>query len=134
MALLPELTDTNTPFWTGGARGELMITHCDQCDLAIHPPQFVCARCMSRNITPRPAKGTGTVYSFTINYQQWLPDLEVPYALVAVDLDGEPGVRVTSKLVGGDPMAVAIGQKVTVVFEKVADDVWLPQFERLADA
>lgn len=132
MVLLPELTETNTPFWTGGKHGALMIMHCDACDLAIHPPQFVCARCMSHDVSAKPAKGTGTIYSFTINHQQWLPDLKVPYVLVCVDIDGEPGVRVTSRLVDRDPMDVAIGQPVKVVFDKVADDVWLPQFERIS--
>ncbi len=132
MRLLPELTPENTPFWTGGSRGELMIAHCDRCNHAIHPPQLICPKCLSRTVTPRPAKGTGTIYTYTINYQPWLPDLAVPYALVTVDLDDEPDVRITARLIGSDPHAVAIGQRVKVSFDKAADDVWIPQFEMLA--
>jgi uncharacterized OB-fold protein len=131
MRLLPELTPENTRFWTGGARGELMIAHCDRCDHAIHPPELICPRCLSRSVTPRAALGTGTVYTYTVNYQAWLPGLEVPYALLTVDLDGEPGVRLTAQLVGSDPHEAAIGLRVRVVFDQAADDVWVPQFRKV---
>ncbi|MET0371421.1 MAG: OB-fold domain-containing protein [Sphingobium sp.] len=128
--ILPELTPENTPFWTGGERGELMITHCDACDHAIHPPELICPQCLSRNVSARPAKGTGTIHSFTINHQPWLPNLPVPYALAVVELDGEPGVRVTAQLLEVEPDSVAIGQKVRVTFTQ-AEDVWIPEFRRI---
>lgn len=124
MPPLPELTAENHAFWTGGARGELMIAFCDACATAIHPPQLVCPNCASYGVTPRAVAGTGTVYTFTVNHQQWLPDMKVPFALAVVDLDGAPGVRVTAPVVG-DPERVAIGQQVSIGFEK-AEAVWLP--------
>jgi hypothetical protein len=130
--ILPELTPENTPFWTGGERGELMIAHCDACDHAIHPPELICPKCLSRSVTPRAAAGTGVIHSYTINHQAWLPNLPVPYALAVVDLDGEPGVRLTAQLLDVDPDSVAIGQKVRVSFVQ-AEDVWIPQFQRVDD-
>jgi uncharacterized OB-fold protein len=130
--LLPELTPENRAFWTGGARGELMIVHCDACDHAIHPPELICPVCLSRQVTPRPALGSGTIHSFTINHQRWLPDLSVPYTLVVVDLDGEPGVRLTAQLVNIGSAAVAIGERVRVGFIQ-AEDVWIPQFHPLVE-
>ena len=130
--LLPELTPENHAFWTGGARGELMIVHCDACDHAIHPPELICPVCLSRQVTPRAALGSGTIHSFTINHQAWLPNLPVPYALAVADLDGEPGVRLTAQLLGVDPDSVAIGQKVRISFVQV-EDVWIPQFHRVDD-
>lgn len=128
--ILPELTPENTPFWTGGERGELMIAHCDACDHAIHPPELICPICLSRSVTPRAAAGTGVIHSYTINHQPWLPNLPVPYALVVVDLDGESGVRLTAQLLEVAPDSVAIGQKVRVSFVH-AEDVWIPQFHRV---
>ncbi|MDO7842319.1 Zn-ribbon domain-containing OB-fold protein [Sphingomonas immobilis] len=128
--ILPELTPENTPFWTGGERGELMIAHCDACDHAIHPPELICPVCLSRSVTPRAAAGTGVIHSYTVNYQPWLPNLQVPYALAVVDLDGEPGVRLTAQMQGIDPESVAIGQKVRVAFVQV-EDVWIPEFHRI---
>ena len=128
--LLPELTPENTAFWTSGARGELMIAHCDACDHAIHPPELICPKCLSRRVTPRAARGSGTVHSFTTNHQRWLPDLTVPYTLVVVDLDGQPGVRLTARLDDADAADVAIGQRVQVGFVQ-AEDVWIPHFRRM---
>lgn len=125
MRPLPELTAENTAFWTGGERGELMITFCDDCSSAIHPPQLICPSCLSRSVRPRAVAGSGTVYSFTINHQQWLPDMAVPFAIAVVDVDEAPGVRVTTQVTGCDVAAVTIGQRMLIRFEQ-SGDVWLP--------
>lgn len=133
MRVLPQLSPENTAFWTGGEHGALMIGHCPDCDASIHPPELICPHCLSRNVAPRQAKGTGTVYSYTVNHQPWTPDMEVPFIIVVVDLDGESGVRLTARLRGLEPDAVAIGLRVRVAFEPV-EDVWLPFFESEGDA
>jgi uncharacterized OB-fold protein len=128
---LPELTAENTPFWTGGARGELMIVFCNDCAAAIHPPQLVCPGCHSRSVAPRAVAGTGRVYTFTINHQPWVPDMAVPFAIAVVDLDDAPGVRVTAPVTGIDPESVAIGQPMRIGFE-ASGDVWLPNWHPVA--
>ena len=130
MPVLPELTADNLSFWTGGRDGHLMIAHCDSCDRAIHPPQPLCPGCLGRSVSPRPALGGGVIVSNTVNWQEWSPDLPVPYILAIVELDGEPGVRITSRVVGSDPASVAIGQRVMVDFEHHGD-VWIPVFRLL---
>jgi uncharacterized protein len=122
---LPELTAENTAFWTGGERGELMITFCDDCSAAIHPPELICPLCLSRKVRPRAVAGTGIIYTFTINHQQWLPDMAVPFAIAVVDVDEAPGVRVTTQVTGCDIAAVTIGQRMQISFEQ-SGDVWLP--------
>lgn len=132
MRLLPEITPENMPFWNGGAAGQLLITHCDACDAAIHPPEIICPACLSLEITPRPVAGTGSIYSFTVNHQKWRPDLDPLYVIAVVDLDGEHGVRLTAELCDIDPHHVAIGQRVRVRFIQY-QDIWIPQFVPLAD-
>jgi uncharacterized protein len=126
---LPALDPDNRAFWTGGARGQLMISHCSSCGHWLHPPVPVCRFCLSMDVAPRPHPGTGTVFSYTVNHQRWLPDQQVPYVLVIVELDDEPDLRLLSRLVGVDPHADTdwIGSRVRVTFEHVAD-VWLPLF------
>ncbi len=131
MRPLPLLTPENTPFWTGGERGELMILHCDACDAAIHPPQPICPRCLSRETTPRAAAGTATVHSYTVNHQAWAPGMVVPFGLALVDVDGEEGVRLTAEVVTENPQAVAIGDRMEIVFTQ-AEDVWIPQLRPVA--
>ena len=130
MSTLPELTPENTAFWTGGERGELMIAYCDDCAVAIHPPQVVCPTCHSYKVTARATAGTGTVYTYTVNHQQWLPDMKVPFALAVVDVDGAPGVRVTAPVDCSDPQTVVIGGRMAIAFDR-RDDVWLPLWRPL---
>lgn len=132
MLPLPELTAENTAFWTGGEHGELLIQFCNACEHAIHAPQLVCPRCLSRDVAPRAVPGTGTVYSYTVNHQPWMPGMAVPFAILVVDVDGAPGVRVTAQMRGQKPDAVHIGQRVRVGFE-AAEDVWLPHWLPLPD-
>lgn len=82
---------------------------------------------MSRAVTPQPVSGEGTVYSYTVNRQQWMPDMEVPYVLAVVELAEDPGLRLTTRLTGVDPSDVRIGLPVRVVFEQV-EEIWLPLF------
>lgn len=124
---LPEITPENEAFWTAGEKGELRITACKACDHRIHPPQLICPACLSRDVTPVLASGRGTVHTFTINRQQWIPDLEVPYALAVVDLDDQPGVRITAQLRCPDLADIAIGKPVAVAFEQ-REDVFVPYF------
>ena len=124
---LPEITPENEAFWTAGEKGELRITACKACDHRIHPPQLICPKCLSRDVEPVLASGRGTVHTFTINRQQWIPDLEVPYALAVVDLDDQPGVRITAQLRCPDLADIAIGKPVAVAFEQ-REDVFVPYF------
>lgn len=133
MLPLPELTRENTPFWTAGERGELVIVFCDDCTHAIHPPQLLCPACQSRNVGPRAMPGTGKIYTFTVNHQPWIPGMDVPFVLAVVDVDGAPGVRVTARLAGCDPEDVRIEQGVRIGFAQ-SGDVWLPHWHLVAGA
>jgi uncharacterized OB-fold protein len=128
---LPRLDPDNRAFWTGGAVGELRITHCRDCDGWIHPPQPVCRHCLSENVAPEAVPGTGVVDTFTVNHQAWAPGMEVPFVLARVALDGAPGVILTTNIVGCPVDAVEFGDRVRVVFEQ-QDDVWIPLFEKVA--
>jgi uncharacterized OB-fold protein len=126
---LPTLDADNRAFWTGGEHGQLMISRCNACHHWLHPPVPVCRYCLSTDVAPAPAAGTGRVFSYTVNHQQWLPGQHVPYLLVIVELDDEPDLRLISRLVGVDATADVdwIGTRVRAVFEQV-DDIWLPLF------
>jgi len=123
-APLPALDPGNTPFWTGGKTGELLICRCGSCRRWLHPPVPVC---LSTQITPEPSLGRGKVLTYTINRQQWLPSLPAPYVIAVIELDDDPDLRVTSRLVDIHPEEASIGMRVSVRFEE-AEDVWLPLF------
>jgi acetyl-CoA acetyltransferase/uncharacterized OB-fold protein len=131
--VLPAVTPDNEHFWLGGAEGELRFLRCQACQWWIHPPSPVCPVCLSRDIRPEVASGLGRVHTFTVNWQAWYPNLDPPYVVAIIDLDDQPGLRLTTNLVGIDPDDVVIGMRVRVVFEEW-DGVWLPFFEPAPDA
>lgn len=126
---LPALDPDNRAFWTGGEHGRLMISHCNACRHWLYPPVPVCRHCTSMDVAPKEHPGTGTVFSYTVNHHRWLPDQDVPYVLIIVELDGEPDLRFTTRLVGVDPHDDRdwIDTRVRAVFEQI-QDVWLPVF------
>jgi uncharacterized protein len=129
--ILPEPTALTAAFWTGGQHGQLRILRCQACQRYIHPPLPICPGCLSRQSHAVSVAGTGTIASFTINHQSWFPGLEVPFAVAIVELDEQPGLRLTTNIIGQPLDEIAIGQRVKVVFEQ-HDDVWLPMFTPLA--
>ncbi len=56
-----------------------------------------------------------------------MPGLEVPYSLAIIDLDDQPGVRLTVRIVGSQPEDLRIGAPVQVDFE-VKEDIAIPVF------
>ena len=126
-APLPALDADNTPFWTGGGDGQLLISRCGNCARWLHPPVPVCRFCLSTDVSPQPSSGKGAVLTYTVNRQQWLPALAPPYVIAVIGLDDDPELRVSTRLVDVEPEAVRIGMRVAVVFEP-AGDVWLPLF------
>lgn len=128
---LPRLDSDNRAFWTGGAEGELRISHCRDCGAWQHPPGPVCRCCLSENIAPEAVPGTGVVDTFTVNHQPWAPGMETPFVIARIALDGAPGVILTSNVVGSPVEAVDIGDRVRVIFEQ-HEDVWIPLFEKVA--
>jgi uncharacterized protein len=126
---LPELQFENVAFWTGGARGELLITRCKSCAHWIHPPLPRCPACRSTEVAPTPVSGRARVHTFTVNRHPWFPGQQVPYVLAIVELVEQAGLRLTTRLVEISPEAVLVGMPVRVQFEQV-EDVWLPLFRR----
>jgi len=128
--VLPRLDAENRFFWTGGADGKLRFLRCQECETFIHPPRPVCRKCLSENVAPQTVPGTGSVDTFTINYQEWRPGLATPYAIARVAIDGAPGVYLTTNIVGCDDETVEIGDRVRAKFEKHGE-IYLPLFEKI---
>ncbi len=131
--ILPALDDTNRVFWTSGESGALAILRCRACSLWLHPPAPICPSCLSRDLTPQPVSGRGTLVSFTVNHQPWIPGFDPPYVIALVELDEQPGLRITSNLVGCAIDRVEIGLPVEILFDEY-DGVWIPLFRPTADA
>ncbi len=130
----PAPTPDEEPFWRSGAEGHLEIQRCAQCRSWQHPPNPVCYRCLSRELSFERVSGLGTVYSYTINHQAWLPHLQEPYAVIIVELDEQHGLRFLSRLVDTDLDRVEIGLPVRVVFDPVGEGLYAPLFTAVGSA
>ena len=125
--ILPALDDLNRFFWTSGADGQLRFQRCGDCRVWLHPAGLLCPKCLSRNLAAEVVSGLGTIEALTVNHQPWSEGQQVPYAIAIVGLDEQPGLQLTTNIVGCRPESAYIGQRVKVVFE-AAEDVFLPLF------
>jgi uncharacterized OB-fold protein len=85
--------------------------------------------CHSKNIVIEAVSGKAEILTFTINYQPWMPGLEVPFVLAVVRCLEQDDLRITTHIVGCDPEEEKIGMPVKVIFEAHEDEeVWIPLF------
>ncbi|HEX5586156.1 MAG TPA: Zn-ribbon domain-containing OB-fold protein [Acidimicrobiia bacterium] len=130
--ILPGLDDVNRPFWTGGARGELMIQRCGGCGRFVHPPVSECPDC-GGELRAEPVSGRGTVFTFTVNRHPFNPEVPLPYVIAIVELVEQADLRVVTNLVDCDPESVEIGMPVRVAFED-RGEIFVPVFVPDPDA
>lgn len=124
----PAVTEETAPFWEAAAEGRLVVEHCPECGADSFPPRGICRRCRNRQVTVAEVTGRGQVYSYTVNHQRWLPDLEVPFVVVLVEFADHPGVRIVGRLRGCQPDDVEIGMTVDVGFEPGPGGFAVPSF------
>jgi uncharacterized OB-fold protein len=74
------------------------------------------------------ATSTGTLYSWTTVWRPGLPgfDDQIPFAIVVIELDTSPKVRMLSGLVDCEPDELAIGLRMEVVFRQLTDKLTMP--------
>lgn len=129
---LPRITPDTGFFWTSGADGVLRIQRCPETGTWIHPPRPDCGPNGEFTPVPTPVCGLGTVFSYTVNHQPFLPAVQPPYILAIVELDEQEGLQLMTRIVDCDPGEVHIGQRVQVVFEQY-DEIFLPCFQPVVE-
>ncbi len=138
--LLPDLESIDSaPFWEGTARRELLVQQCSACGRRRMPPRPMCPSCRSIESYWAPVSGKAKIWSFIVPHPPLLPAFEklAPYAVITVELEEEPGVRMVGNLVSSedgaineiDPDTIEIGEAVEVVFARV-EDVLIPRWVR----
>ncbi|WP_232715445.1 Zn-ribbon domain-containing OB-fold protein [Gordonia metallireducens] len=113
---IPSVVDNDRAYWTAGADGVLRLPFCESCGRWFFPPADTCPTC-GGPVGFRDTRGTGTVYTFTVNVQRYRPDLPTPYVIALIELDDQAGLRVPGNVVGCEPDDVKIGMRVEVSFE-----------------
>jgi uncharacterized OB-fold protein len=140
--LVPDNDSEWKEFYAAARQHRLIMRACRACELMRYPPLHACPWCASLEWAHREVSGRGTIVSYEIVVHAIQPGFKewAPYPVVLVELDeqrGQPtpdeGLRMIANLVGADGRPepeenVAIGNRVRVVFQDLADHLALPQF------
>jgi uncharacterized OB-fold protein len=133
---LPDVDDPVTaPFFAGAARGELVITRCDDCGDFVWYPQETCPRDGGR-LTWTPVSGRGTLFTWAVVRRAFLPafDDRVPFVTALVALEEDPAVRLCTYIVGTAPEDLVPDAPVAATFRPLefttvpAKSVVVPMF------
>lgn len=135
---LPRPDDATEPYWQGCREHELRMQCCTPCARLRFPPRPMCPRCQSFESGWVRVSGRGTVYSWVVCHPPLLPAFEpkAPLLILLVELEEGENLRVVGNWMDeredADARAsghgIEIGMPVEVAFERVSDDVTLPQW------
>jgi uncharacterized OB-fold protein len=110
----PEINPDSAAFWQGAREGRFLLRRCKACGEAHWYPRARCPHCLGETEWSE-ASGRGTIY--TVSVMRRAP---VPYAIAYVML--EEGPAMLTNIVDCDLDALAIGQRVRVVFKPSEGD------------
>ncbi|MDA1096909.1 MAG: Zn-ribbon domain-containing OB-fold protein [Chloroflexi bacterium] len=126
---IPVSDALTAPFWEGTKAGELRIQRCLACNTKFFYPRERCPECLSDRLIWHKTTGKGRIYSFIIVRQPGNPAFndDVPYIYALVQLD--EGVRMNGNVTGIPVENVEIDMEVQVYFDKMSEDIYLPQWK-----
>ena len=132
-SVLPVPDVWSKPFWDGARANKLMIQRCQSCGHYSHPQTFICMGCKDRDaeLAFEEVSGKGTVYAWFIHHDQQVGGFEdkAPYMVAAIELVEQPRLMLQSNLLNIPYGQVEVGMPVEVVWEKVNDEMTIPQFQ-----
>ena len=125
---LPIPTPETQHFWDGTKEGELRIQRCGDCANVYFPPRHFCPSCGCKNVKIFNATGKATLHSYVISHLP-APGFEPPYAIAIAKLDEGPKMMCNIVDCDQTPEALIIDMPLEVSFEKINEDITLPQFK-----
>jgi uncharacterized protein len=122
------------PYWSATAEGHLALCRCVDCRTWLHPPLERCRRCGGRTRFER-VNASGVIAGFIVMHRASVPGLgAAPHAIVLVDLDAAPGVRLTGRLATDNLSSVRVGQRVDAAIVDVPGGRYRqPEFRRATE-
>lgn len=125
---LPIPDDYTATWWDAASDGRLLVVRCRACGEAHYYPRPFCPRCGADDVSWEEASGRATLYTWSVVHQNDLPPFrdKVPYVAAVVDLDEGP--RMSTNVVGAEPMDLRVGMRLVVTFEELADGFHIPVF------
>lgn len=125
--VIPKPTPETKHYWEGAKQGELRLQQCNSCDNIYFPPRPFCPECGSRDVKVIKASGKGRLYSYIINHLP-APGFDGPFAVAIVELEEGPRLMTNILECEQTPEALQLDMPLEVTFEKLSDEIMLPQF------
>ena len=129
---LPVPDGASAAYWQAAALHVLALPRCSVCATFALPPGVVCGACQSSspNFTYEAVSGRGTVRSWMVLHDSFLPgfDEDLPFVLVDVELDEQAELRMVGRLLDGPAAALHLGDRVRVAFDDLAPGTSVPAF------
>jgi uncharacterized OB-fold protein len=125
---LPLPDADSQPFWESCRNHAMALQECIDCRRFRYPPRSLCPYCHSPNAAWKAVSGKGRVYVSLTMCRPYGPawEADVPYNISMIELD--EGVRIWSNIIGCPPEQITIGDRVTIRYEDVTDNITLPKF------
>lgn len=127
---LPIPTPETQHFWDGTREGELRLQKCNECANTYFPPRHFCPSCGSKDVAIFKATGRAKLHSYVISHLP-APGFAPPYAIAIAKLDEGPKMMCNIVECEQTPEALILDMPLEVSFEKVNDEITLPQFKRV---
>ena len=118
----PLLNVGDERYFEAAKQGKLLLKKCSACGQVHYFPRGICPFCFSSKVDWLEAKGTGTIYSYSVSRRAG----PIPYCIAYVTLD--EGVTMMTNIVDCDLDAIRIGQRVKVVFKPTDGGPPVPMF------
>jgi len=118
----PLLNIGDEHYYEAAGQGKLLVKKCADCGEVHHYPRGICPFCFSDKVSWQEAKGTGTIYTYSVTRRAG----PVVYCIAYVTLD--EGVSMMTNIVDCDLDTVRCGQKVKVTFKKSEGGTSIPMF------
>ena len=118
----PLLNVGDERYFEAAKQGKLLLKKCSSCGQVHHFPRGVCPFCFSSKVDWVEAKGTGTIYSYSVSRRAG----PTPYCIAYVTLD--EGITVLTNIVDCDLDTVKIRQKVKLTIKASANGTRIAMF------
>ena len=115
----------DAPFWDAARDGRLVVQRCTRCARAYWPTVERCGDCDGGPLEWVDVPPVGRVWSYAVYHRVFDPrlDVEVPYVVVAVELDA--GVCLPGRFVG-DAEELTVGTEVEASFVELEPGLTAP--------
>ncbi len=119
------------PYWQEANEERLVMQKCDACHKFRWTPSPLCTFCGDDGYTWEQLSGKGKIVTWTVITHPIHPAAvdKVPYVVVIVELNEQPGLRMISNLIDVDHDQIDFDAPVEVMFERHPSGQKLPMFK-----